>query len=164
MATACTVFVAVGYFLSPGGAPAPVALTNRAFGTLTFWVLGLLILRYKILADRLSQLTKSLATELTERTRDLGLAVSALQAEVELHKAEEQDQSESRAELHRHVTHVLTAEGRRLREKVAHYEQIEQPEQGGEASLDKTREELVQLGHRLERLQRALLQERKEEP
>src|SRR4051812_13300195 len=49
--TACTVLVLLGYFLSPGGIHTPVAVTNRLFGTVTFWVLGFLILRYKILGN-----------------------------------------------------------------------------------------------------------------
>ena len=63
VAAVCTILVFVGYFLSPSGVPTPIAVTNRAFGTVTFWVLGLLILQYKILANRLSQLTKTLSTE-----------------------------------------------------------------------------------------------------
>jgi hypothetical protein len=162
VATACTLLVVVGYVLSPDGVPASMALTNRAFGTVTFWALGLLILQYKILGDRLSQLTKTLATELMERTRDLGLAVSALQTEIELHKRAERDPSEARTELKRQVTNVLTAEGRRLQEQVASYEFAGQPGKEGEEELDKTRNELVQLGHRLEQLQRERLQDRKD--
>src|SRR5262245_26527383 len=45
VAAACTVLVAVGYFVSPPGVPAHIALTNRGFGTVTFWVLGILILQ-----------------------------------------------------------------------------------------------------------------------
>jgi hypothetical protein len=158
VAAICTILVVAGYVFSPAGAPRPIALTNRAFGVLTFWGLGLLILQYKILAVRLSQLSKSLATELAERTRDLGVAVSALQKEMELQHGEDRDLSEAKAELKRQVTKVLTAENRRLREKIARYERIERHVQE-EEGLDKTREELVQLGHRLERLQRELLQD-----
>src|SRR5215203_4728643 len=49
--TACTALVVIGYFLSPGGVHSPVAVTNRAFGTVTFWVLAFLILQYKILGN-----------------------------------------------------------------------------------------------------------------
>ncbi len=130
---------------------------------MTFWLLGLLILQYKNLADRLSRLTNSLATELTERTRDLGRAVSALQAEVELRNSAERDPSEARTELERQVTNVLKAEGWRLQEKMAGYEHLAPPDQMGEERLDDTRNELVQLGQRLERLQRELLQDEKDQ-
>ena len=163
VAAACMILVGAGYFLSPAGVSAPVAAINRAFGAVTFWLLGLLILQYKNLADRLSRLTNSLATELTERTRDLGRAVSALQTEVELRNRAERDPSEARAELERQVTNVLTAEGRRLQEKVAGYEHLAPPDKMGEERLDDTRNELVQLGQRLERLQRELLQDEKDQ-
>src|SRR5512146_370773 len=161
VAAVCTVLVIGGYFLSPAGAPAPIALTNRVFGTVTFWSLGLLILRYKLLANRLSGLAKTLATELTERTRDLGRAVSALQAEVELRNRSERDPSEARTELERQVTNVLTAEGRRLQEGIATYKRTGSSVHAGEEGLDDMRNELVQLGQRLERLQQELLQEEK---
>src|SRR5215212_5214380 len=106
VAAVCTMLVFVGYFLSPSGVPTSVAVTNRAFGTVTFWVLGLLILQYKILGNRLSQLTKTLSTELTERTRDLGVAVSALQKEIERRTKEEQDPLEAQTEFERQVTKV----------------------------------------------------------
>lgn len=162
VATVCTILIVVGYFLSTAGAPAPIALTNRGFGAVTFWVLGLLIVQYRILADRLSRLTKTLANEVTERTRDLGLAVSALQREVELRYRAERDPSEARTELERQVTTVLTAEGRRLQEKIAGYEDIGSPGHRGEESLDDTRNALVELGQRLERLQRELLEDEKD--
>ena len=159
VAAVCTILVFVGYFLSPSGVPTPVAITNRAFGTVTFWVLGLLILQYKILANRLSQLTKTLSTELTERTRDLGVAVSALQEEIEQRTKAEQDPSEARTELERQVTKVLTAEGKRLQQRIVQYEHVDYPGQKGEEGLDATRNELVELGQRLERLQRELLED-----
>ena len=158
VAAVCTILVFVGYFLSPSGVPTPIAVTNRAFGTVTFWVLGLLILQYKILANRLSQLTKTLSTELTERTRDLGVAVSALQEEIEQRTKEEQDSSEARTELERQVTKVLAAEGKRLQQTIVHYGHADAGQEG-EEGLDVTRNELVELGHRLERLQRALLED-----
>jgi hypothetical protein len=163
IATACTILVVCGYFLSPAGVHTPVAMTNRVFGTVTFWVLGYLILRYKILGNRLSQLTLTLASELKERTRDLGLAVAALQQEMQDRILTAGDSSLARTELERQVTNVLTTEGRRLQEKIACYEYIEQAGQEGEDRLDLTRNELVQLGHRLERLQRELLDDKKDQ-
>ncbi len=161
IAMACTLLVVLGYFLSPAGVSIPIALTNRVFGTMTFWVLGLLILRYKLLTDRLSRMTRTLTTELTERTHDLGLAISALQKEVELRKRAERDPSESRGELQRQVTKVLMTEGRRLQEMMTGYEDAGRTGQQAEESLDNTRNELVELGHRLERLQRELLEDEK---
>jgi hypothetical protein len=162
IATACTVLVVLGYFLSPVGVYTPIAVTNRAFGTLTLWVLAFLILQYKILGNRLSQLTITLGSELTERTRDLGLAVAALQQEMQDRIMTSGDASLARTELERQVTNVLTAEGRRLQEKIARYEHVEQAVPGGEERLDLTRNELVQLGQRLERLQRELLDDKRD--
>lgn len=158
VATLCTVLVAVGYVFSPAGASAPIALTNRGFGAATFWILGLLILQYKMLAARLVGLTEALATEVAERTRDLGHAVRALQAEVELRKRIERHPSESGSELHRQVTNVLTAEGRRLQAKISRCEGAGLTGGQAEAALDDLRNELVELGHRLEQLQRELLE------
>jgi hypothetical protein len=159
VATACTILLFVGHLLSPEGVSTPIALTNRAFGVVTFWILGVLILQYKLLGTRLSNLTKTLAIEVTERTRDLGRAVSALQKEVERGMGAERDPSVVRAEFERQVTNVLTAEGRRLQEKIARCESVALSEQEEEAGLEATRNELMELGHRLERLQRELLQD-----
>ena len=159
VATACTILIVGGYFYSPVGVSAPIALINRTFGLVIFWVLGLLILKYKILAEQLSDLTKTLSSELAERTRDLGLAVGALQAEVELRNIVERGSAETRSEMARQVTTVLTAESRRLQENVEVFERTLRPEDGEEESLDHTRNELMRLGQRLERLQRELLQD-----
>ena len=159
VATGCTILIVGGYFYSPVGVSAPIALINRTFGLVIFWVLGLLILQYKILAKQLSDLTKTLSSELAERTRDLGLAVSALQTEVELRQRSDRDPSGSRTELERQVTNVLKAEEQRLQETVATYGRTGPSGYDGEEALEKTRQDLVQLGHRLERLQRELLQD-----
>jgi cell division protein FtsB len=162
VAALCTVLLVLGYFLSPAGVASPIAVANRTFGTVTFWILGFLILRYKLLADQLSQLTKHLALELTDRTRDLGLAVSALQQEVEHRNRRDRDPSEAGTELAHHVTTILSTEGRRLREKIARYKSLDRPADEAEKRLDTTRNELMQLGQRLERLQQELLQDGKE--
>lgn len=83
VAAACTTLMLVGFDVSPPLVPEYVALTNRMFGAITFWALASLIVAYKLLAVRLSQLTEQLRTELSERTQDLGRAVSALRAEEE---------------------------------------------------------------------------------
>lgn len=154
---ACTILVLVGYFLSPPGVEEQVALTNRAFGTFIFWALGLLVLQYKTLAGRFSHLINHLTAELEERTRDLGLAISAVRAEVEHRSRTERDSSAARADLERQVENVLTVESRRLQEKIVHITRAELPEHGVEENLDRTREELEQLGRQLEQLQRDLL-------
>lgn len=157
VAIVCTALVLVGDFLSPTGIEEKIALTNRAFGTFTFWALGLIVLQYKTLAGRLSQLINHLTAELEERTRDLGLAISAVRAEVEHRSRREQDLSDSRADLEHQVENVLTVESRRLQQKIVHITQAELPGHGIEENLDKTREELEKLGRQLEQLQRDLL-------
>ncbi len=158
VAALCTTLILLGYVLSPTGAAAPIALTNRVFGIVTFWILGVFILRHKLLGDRLSRLTDSLAAELADRTRDLGLAVSALQREVERRQQGEGAPAEAAGtDLAHHVSHVLTAESRRLQEQMTRYARLQAPEPETEERLDATRNELVQLGHRLEQLQRELL-------
>lgn len=80
VAALCTVLIVAGFMLSPPLAPRHVALTNRIFGLSTFWILAALLVAYKQLVVRLSELTEQLSAELAERTRDLGLAMSALQS------------------------------------------------------------------------------------
>jgi hypothetical protein len=157
VAIACTILVFGDYLLSPPGVEEQVSLTNRAFGTVTFWALGLLVLQYKTLAGRFSQLIDHLTAELGERTRDLGLAISAVRAEVEHRSKTEQDLSDARADLEHQVENVLTVESRRLQQKIVHITQAELPGHGIEENLDKTREELEKLGRQLEQLQRDLL-------
>lgn len=81
VATLCTILLVVGIDVSPPLVPEYVALTNRLFGAITFWVLASMIVVYKRLVVRLSQLTEQLRAELSERTQDLGRAVNALRAE-----------------------------------------------------------------------------------
>lgn len=83
VAALCTTLIFVGFSLSPPLALESVALTNRIFGAITFWALASLIVAYKLLAIRLSQLTEQLNAELSERSHDLGRAVSALRLEEE---------------------------------------------------------------------------------
>lgn len=71
----------VGFDLSPPLVPESVAMTNRLIGAITFWGMASLIVAYKLLAIRLSQLTEQLRLELNERTQDLGRVVIALRAE-----------------------------------------------------------------------------------
>jgi hypothetical protein len=80
VAAAATILLFVGYDLSPPLVPEYVGLINRMFGAVMFWALGSLIVAYKLLTLRLSRLTEQLRTELVERTKDLGRAVSALRA------------------------------------------------------------------------------------
>lgn len=152
-----TLLVLLGYIVSPPLMPESVALTNRAFGTITFWALGLLIVAYKVLAARLSLLTDRLTVELKERTEDLGRVVHALKAEQEHQNRPEGDRPNTGDEFKREVTNVLAAESRRLQEKVEDLQQGEPPVENGEESLEKTRSELERLGKQLEQLQRDLL-------
>ncbi len=157
VAAASTILMFVGYDLSPPLAPEHVALTNRVFGTITFWALGSLIVAYKLLALRLSRLTEQLRMELVERTQDLGRAVSALRAAEEQGSRAERGLPGVSDQFKRQVTDVLVAENRRLQEKVVDLEQGELPAQEGEAGLEQTRNELERLGKQLEQLQRDLL-------
>src|SRR5512144_1504617 len=124
VASACIVLMFVGYGLSPPLVPKSIALTNRLFGTVTFLALGGLIVAYKILAQRLSDLTDQLRQELLERTQDLGRAVRVLKAEMALEKPE-QHPPKAGEELSRHLTDVLVGESRRLQEQFGHLEDRE---------------------------------------
>jgi len=159
VAATCTVLVFVGYVLSPPLIPKSIALTNRIFGTITFLALGILIVAYKLLAQRLSHLTDQLRRELLERTQDLGRAVRVFRAEAEQRNRLERDLPEVSEEFTRHVTDVLVAENRRLQEHIEHLEQRELPEPEGEDRLERTRRELERLGKQLEQLQRDLLRQ-----
>jgi hypothetical protein len=81
VAAICTILMVVAFDVSPPLVPEYVAMTNRLFGTITFWGLASLIVAYKLLVIRLSQLTVQLRSELSERTQDLGRVVSALRVE-----------------------------------------------------------------------------------
>ncbi len=76
-----TLLMVVGFDVSPPLVPEYVAVTNRTFGAITFWGLASLIVAYKLLVIRLSELTEQLRLELSERTQDLGRVVSALRVE-----------------------------------------------------------------------------------
>jgi len=149
----CIVLMFVGYGLSPPVVPAPIAFTNRLFGTVTFIVLGGLILAYRLLARRLSLLTDQLRHELFERTQDLGRAVRVLRAEMAL-KSREMYPGEEH-ELSRHLTNVLVVESRRLQEQFGHLEEREVL--SAEHRLEETRNELDRLTKQLEQFQRDLL-------
>jgi hypothetical protein len=153
----CTVLIFVGYALSPPLAPESLALTNRTIGAITLWALSFLVVEYKLLARRLSQLTALLQAELRERTQDLGRAVSTLRVVGGQGGRDERDRPGAGDELKRHVTDVLTAESRRLQEKVEHLELGRLPAPNGEEELEKTRTELERLHKQLEQLQRDLL-------
>lgn len=159
VAATCTVLVFVGYVLSPPLIPNSIALTNRIFGTITFLALGILIVAYKLLAQRLSNLTDQLRRELLERTQDLGRAVRVFRAEAEQRNRLERDLPEVSEEFTRHVTDVLVAENRRLQEHIEHLEHRELPAPEGEDRLEHTRRELERLGKQLEQLQRDLLRQ-----
>jgi hypothetical protein len=81
VAAFCTILMIVGFDLSPPLVPESVAMTNRLIGAITFWGMASLIVAYKLLVIRLSQLTEQLRSELSERTQDLGRVVSALRVE-----------------------------------------------------------------------------------
>ncbi|HSB45647.1 MAG TPA: hypothetical protein VLD60_11580 [Nitrospira sp.] len=81
VAAISTILMLVGFDLSPPLVPESVAMTNRLIGAITFWGMASLIVAYKLLAIRLSQLTEQLRLELNERTQDLGRVVIALRAE-----------------------------------------------------------------------------------
>lgn len=159
VALACTILVFVGYFLSPPLVPKWIALTNRIFGTITFVALGVLIVGYKLVAQRLFDLSDQLRRELLERTQDLGRAVRVFRAEAALRNRAELDLSDSSEEFTRHLTEVLMAESRRLQEHVEHLGEGKLPLSEGEDHLEHTRNELERLGKQLEQLQRDLLRQ-----
>jgi len=154
-ASACVVLVFVGYNFSPPMASTSVALTNRLLGTVTFIALGGMILAYKILMQRLSDLTDQLRQELFERTQDLGRAVRVLKVEMALKNRPERRQPEAVEEFSRHLTDVLVGESRRLQERFGHLEGEEL--MTAEDRLEQTREELDRLARQLEQFQRDLL-------
>lgn len=149
VASVCVVLVFVGYGLSPPLVPKSIALTNRLLGTVTFLALGGLIVAYKILAQRLCQLTDQLRQELLERTEDLGRAVRVLKAEMALPERQPPEVGE---ELGRHLTDVLIGESRRLQEQFGHLEEEELLT--SEDRLEQTRNELERLAKQLEQFQR----------
>jgi len=153
-----TVLIFVGYELSPPTvASESIALTNRTIGAITFWALAFLISGYKTLAQRLAYRTEQLRIELVERTQDLGRAVSALRAATDPGNGRATDLSEAEEEFKIQISEVLAAESRRLQDKVGDLDQEHPPVQGEEDGLEQTRNELLQLGRQLERLQRDLL-------
>jgi hypothetical protein len=155
VASVCIVLIFVGYSLSPPLVPKSIALTNRLFGTGTFLALGGLMVAYKILVQRLSDLTDQLRQELFERTQDLGRAVRVLKVEMALKNNPEQRQPESVEEFSRHLTDVLVGESRRLQERFGHLEGEELIT--AEDRLEQTRHELERLAKQLEQFQRELL-------
>jgi hypothetical protein len=159
VAAGCIVLMFIGYVLSPPLVPKSIALTNRIFGTITFLALGLLIVAYKLLAQRLSHLADELRRDLLERTQDLGRAVRVFRVEAAQRNRLDRDLPEAREEFTRHVTEVLVAESRRLQDHVEQLEQGELPPSEGEDRLERTRRELEQLGKQLEQLQRDLLRQ-----
>ncbi len=154
VAAACVLLVFVGYVLSPPLMPASIAFTNRLFGTITFLTLGGLIVGYKLLAQRLSQLTDQLRQELLERTQDLGRAVRVLKTEMALKNKPEQPSSPPGEQLSRHLTDVLVVESRRLQEQLGHLE--ERDVSSAESRLEQARHELDRLAKQLEEFQRDL--------
>lgn len=155
VAVVCSVLMFVGYMLSPPLVPQSIALVNRLFGTLTFIVLGGLIMQYKLLARRLTLLTDQLRQELFERTQDLGRAVRVLKAEMGLKSRPTEE------ELSRHFTNVLVVESRRLQEQFGQLE--ERDVLSAEHRLEETRHELDRLTQQLEQFQRELLSRKEEE-
>ena len=155
VAVVCSVLMFVGYMLSPPLVPQSIALVNRLFGTLTFIVLGGLIVQYKLLARRLTLLTDQLRQELFERTQDLGRAVRVLKAEMGLKSRPTEE------ELSRHFTNVLVVESRRLQEQFGQLE--ERDVLSAEHRLEETRHELDRLTQQLEQFQRELLSRKDEE-
>lgn len=155
----CTVLIGAGaaYDLSPPLAPEYVALTNRAIGVATLWVLAWLIMRYQVLAQRQSTVAEQLKLELMQRTQDLGRAVGALRTVAEQRNQGAEEGPMVAHAFKRQVTHVLDAERRRLEEKVTHLVREEPSPQDAAKSLDATLEELERLGKQLELWQRDLL-------
>jgi hypothetical protein len=153
-----TFFIFIGYDLSPSQVHSEsIALTNRTIGTITFWILGCLIAGYKALAQRLSHQSEQLRVELMERTQDLGRAVSALRAATEPGSHGTRDMAGADDGLRIQISEVLAAESRRLQGTVVNLAQANQASQGEEDGLERTRNELVQLGRQLEQVQRDLL-------
>jgi hypothetical protein len=156
VAALCAFLMVAGYALSPPLAPERLVFTNRLIGVGTFCGLAWLIMRYQVLVRRLSHLTEELKRELTERTQDLGRAVSAIRAVEEEGKRAE-DRPLADQQFKRQVTDVLQAERRRLEEKVVHLVRKEPSPRPRKESLDATLEELERLGKQLEQWQRDLL-------
>jgi hypothetical protein len=153
----CTVLLIAGYDLSPPMAPGELALTNRIIGAATFWGLAWLIMRYQLLAQRQSAITEQLKQELTERTQDLGRAVSALRTAGDQASVRRDDSLVVAQEFTRQVTDVLEAERRRLEKKVVSLVGRDQTLDPVNKSLDATLEELLKLKKQLEQWQRDLL-------
>jgi len=153
-----TVLIFIGYDLSPSLMPSEsFALTNRTIGTITFWVLGFFIASYKVLAQHLSHHSDQLRIELLERTQDLGRAVSALRAATEPGSHGTTDMTGAEDGFRIQIAEVLAAERRRLQGTIVDLEQENKVLQGEEDGLERTRNELVQLGRQLEQVQRDLL-------
>jgi hypothetical protein len=150
----CIVLMFVGYMLSPPLAPTSIALVNRLFGTVTFLVLGALIVQYKLLARRLTLLTDQLRQELFERTQDLGRAARVLKAEMGLKGTEGPLPAEEE------LANVLVVESRRLQEQFGQLEEREVL--SAEHRLEETRQELDRLTRQLEQFQRDLLSRKDE--
>jgi len=154
VAVVCIALMFIGYAFSPPLVPAPIAFTNRLFGTVTFLAIGGLIVAYKLLAYRLSLLTDQLRQELFERTQDLGRAVRVLKAEMAM-KTRDDTAPLGEQELGRHLTNVLVEESRRLQEQFGQLEEREVL--SAEHRLEETRRELDRLTKQLEQFQRDLL-------
>jgi hypothetical protein len=153
----CTVLLIAGYDLSPPMAPGELALTNRIIGAATFSGLAWLIMRYQLLAQRQSAITEQLKQELTERTQDLGRAVSALRTAGDQASVRRDDSLVVAQEFTRQVTDVLEVERRRLEKKVVSLVGRDQTLDPVNKSLDATLEELLKLKKQLEQWQRDLL-------
>ena len=156
VAVVCITLMFVAYAFSPPLVAAPIAFTNRLFGTVTFLAIGGVIVAYKLLARRLSLLTDQLKRELFERTQDLGRAVRVLKAEMAIKsQADVAPRAGQEQELGRHLTNVLVGESRRLQEQFGQLE--ERDVLSAEHRLEETRHELDRLTKQLEQFQRDLL-------
>lgn len=153
----CTLLIIADYGMSAPLASESLALTNRAIGIGTFWVLAWLITSYQRLLQRQSAVTARLRDELMERTQDLGRAVSALRAAGRQGSERTDDQPVAAQELTRRMTDVLEAEHRRLEEKVSLLVRREPASEPADSNLDSTLEELERLGKQLAEWQRHLL-------
>ncbi|MGH7232553.1 MAG: PAS domain S-box protein, partial [Nitrospiraceae bacterium] len=95
LAAACTVLTLVGFVYSSPGVPALVAGSNRALGTIVFWLGTFLLIRHQRAEASLRAAHEALDSRVSERTEALARANAALQAEIKERAAAEEALRES---------------------------------------------------------------------
>jgi hypothetical protein len=158
VATTCVVLVFVGLVTSLPGVPEQMALANRSFGSLMFWITAVFIGRYKELTNQLHQAMDQLAADLRERTRDLGRAVRDLQREIDVRTRAEQGVRDAWIEMERRVaerTQTLAMVNASLLEKIGLLESSGLPARGQTTSMDEAKADLARLERELKKLHAA---------